>query len=326
MTNNSNQNIAPYQGQNHQKKKLKDLNLMDAFLFDVSTEKPEDAKVSARIIVRRVMGHDLQEITVESQKQFRGLDITKKGIRMDLCVRENIEGEKPVVRLYDIEPNIYKDHLPKRSRFYQAKADVKALPSGTAYENLPELVMIWILPYDPFGDDRMLYTVKNVVVENNELVYNDGVIKLYLYTKGKIGGTEELKSLLTYFEETTRENAVDAELEEIQKIVGNIKHSSETEDRYMTLQEIIDHEKDSSYSDGVRAGVQQGMQQGLEQGLQQGLEQGMQQGIKGIIRTCQNLNQTKEKTIETLARECNITQEEAEEYIRLHWQEENETN
>ena len=83
MTNNSNQNTAPYQGQNHQKKKLKDLNLMDAFLFDVSTEKPEDAKVIARTIVRRVMGHDLQEITVESQKQFRGLDITKKGIRMD---------------------------------------------------------------------------------------------------------------------------------------------------------------------------------------------------------------------------------------------------
>ena len=141
---------------------------------------------------------------------------------------------------------------------------------------IPEYISIWILTDDPFGDDRMLYTVKNVVVENSELVYNDCVIRLYL--------------------------------------VGNIKHSSETEDRYMTLQEIIDHEKDSSYSDGVRAGVQQGMQQGLEQ------------GIKGIIRTCQNLNQTKEKTIETLARECNITQEEAEEYIRLHWQEENETN
>lgn len=47
---------------------------------------------------------------------------------------------------------------------------------------------------------------------------------------------------MTYFEETTQDNAVDEETEEIQKIVGNIKHSRETEDRYMTLQEIIDHE------------------------------------------------------------------------------------
>ena len=28
------------------------------------------------------------------------------------------------------------------------------------------------------GDVHMLYTVKNMVVENNELVYNDGVRKL----------------------------------------------------------------------------------------------------------------------------------------------------
>jgi len=299
MTNISNPITASSQKQSYQKKTLQELNLMDAFLFDVSTERPEDAQVIARAIVRRVMGHELQEITVESQKQLRGIDLRKRGIRMDLWVREKTGGEKPVVRLYDIEPNIYKDHLPKRSRFCQAKADAKELPTGAKFQNLPDLVMIWILPYDPFGDDRMIYTVKNMVVENNELVYNDGVVKLFLYTKGKLGGTEELKSLLTYFEETTQENAVDAELEEIQRIVGNIKRSHEKEDRYMTLQEMIDHEKDDSYN----AGVQQGIQQ-------------------GIIRTCQNLNQTKETAIESLMRECEITQEEAGEYIRLYWQEE----
>lgn len=52
-------------------------------------------------------------------------------------------------------------------------------------DTLPEVIMIWILPYDPSGDDRMLYTVKNMVVENNELVYNDGILKTFLYTKGK---------------------------------------------------------------------------------------------------------------------------------------------
>lgn len=66
MANISNQANVPCQGQIHQKKKLKDLNLMDAFLFDASTEKSEDAEVIARAIVRRVMGYELQEITVES--------------------------------------------------------------------------------------------------------------------------------------------------------------------------------------------------------------------------------------------------------------------
>ena len=299
MIYNSNQSKVPYQEQTHRKKKLEELNMMDAFLFDVSTEKPEDAAKIARTIVKRVMGHELQKITVENQKQFQGLDLWTRGIRMDLWVREK-DSDKDganVVRLYDIEPNIYEDDLPKRNRFYQAKADAKELPTGSKFKQLPELIMIWILPYDPFGDDRMLYTVKNMVVENNKLVYNDGVVKFFLYTKGKNGGSKELKDLLTYFEETTQDNAVDQELKEIQKIVGGIKESRETEDRYMTLQEIIDHEKDNSYTDGVRAGVQQ-----------------------GIILTYQKLNQTKEKTIEALMQECGITEDEAKEYIRLYWQ------
>lgn len=307
MTNISNQNKVPYQGQIQRKKELKDLNMMDAFLFDALTEKPEDAKVIARTIVRRVLGHDLREIMVESQKQFLGLELGQRGIRMDLWVREtetDMEG-RSVVRLYDIEPNTYEDDLPKRSRYYQATADAKELPTSSKFKSLPQLIMIWILPYDPFGDDRMLYTVKNMVVENKELVYNDGVVKLFLYTKGKRGGSEDLKSLLTYFEETTQDNAVDAELLEIQRIVGTVKRSRETEDRYMTLQEIIDHEKDFSYQDG----------------LQDGLEQGLERGLQQIVRTCQSLNQTKEKTIEMLIQQCNLTEEAAKEYISLYWEE-----
>lgn len=150
-------------------------------------------------------------------------------------------------------------------------------------------------------DKGMLYTVKNMMVENKELVYNDGVVKLFLYTKGKRGGSEDLKSLLTYFEETTQDNAVDAELLEIQRIVGTVKRSRETEDRYMTLQEIIDHEKDFSYQDGL--------QDGLERGLQQ------------IVRTCQSLNQTKEKAIEMLIQQCNLTEKAAKEYVGLYWEE-----
>lgn len=295
MIYNSIQNGVPYLEQTPRKKTLEELDMMDAFLFDASTEDPKAAAKIARTIVRRVTGHNLKEFTIENQKQFLGTDLGKRGIRMDLWLREtekNPDG-KPLVRLYDIEPNLYEDHLPKRSRFYQAKADVKELPTGSKFETLPELIMIWILPYDPFGDDRMLYTVKNMVVENNDLVYNDGVLKLFLYTKGKKGGSEDLKALLTYFEETTPRNAVDDDLKEIQEIVGNIKGNKKAEDRYMTLQEIIDHEKEYSYQDGM---------------------------IKGIIQSFQALSQTKDKAVEALMAQCDLTEEVAIEYINLYWQ------
>ena len=44
-----------------------------------------------------------------------------------------------------------------------------------------------------------------MVAEENHIAYNDGIIKLFLYTKGTKGGSKELKNLLTYMEHTTAE-------------------------------------------------------------------------------------------------------------------------
>lgn len=73
---------------------------------------------------------------------------------------------------------------------------------GTNFRDLPELISIWILPKDPFGCNQMIYTVKNVVVENNNLLYNDGVTKLFLYTEGRYGGSKKLKAMLKYMTST----------------------------------------------------------------------------------------------------------------------------
>lgn len=52
-----------------------------------------------------------------------------------------------------------------RSRYSRALKDVKLLKAGEKYKKLPNYISIWILSYDPFGQNRMLYTVKNFVVE-----------------------------------------------------------------------------------------------------------------------------------------------------------------
>nr|MBQ8252786.1 hypothetical protein [Lachnospiraceae bacterium] len=53
---------------------------MNAFLFDVSTERLEDAKAIARTIVRCIMWHDLQEITVKARSSFLVLISAKEGM------------------------------------------------------------------------------------------------------------------------------------------------------------------------------------------------------------------------------------------------------
>ena len=69
----------------------------------------------------------------------------------------------------------------------------------------------------------MLYTVKNVVEEFPELIYNDGVKRLFLYVGGELGGTEKLKSLLQYFSDSNTGNVTDAELEHLHSIVEHAK-------------------------------------------------------------------------------------------------------
>ena len=144
-------------------KSLEDLNLMDSFLLDAATEDPENAKTIAKIAIERATGHDIKNLIVKTQKQFKGISLDKRGIRLDIYASERDQsvGDDITLRLYDIEPNKYhEENIPYRSRFYQSLIDSKLLPTDTPFSNLPELITIWILPYDPFSDDRMIYTVK----------------------------------------------------------------------------------------------------------------------------------------------------------------------
>ena len=80
----------------------------------------------------------------------------------------------------------------------------------------------------------MIYTIRNQCVENPELPYDDGARTIFLYTKGKKGrDNESLSQLLDYMENTTRENAVTEELEDIQEMVDAVKEDAEVTVAYM---------------------------------------------------------------------------------------------
>ena len=284
------------------KRKLEDLNMIDAFLFDKATASVKNAITISKVIIKRATGLDVQNIVVETEKQIPGMDLNKRGVRLDVYLtEEDMKAGKDILRLFDIEPNnYYEPDLPRRSRFYQSLIDSQLLPTDTPFRKLPDIFMIWILPYDPFGDDRMIYTVKNMVVENNQIVYNDGSTKLFLYTKGTKGGSKELKDLLTYMEHTTFANAVDSDLKEIQEIVDNVKADSRERERFMTLQEMIYYEKRDSREAGYQAGL-------IE-------------GIKGVITAYKSLNATYDQAKAAIINQFDLTEEKADEYIHLYWQ------
>ena len=218
------------------KKTIKDMDLMDDFLFGESMMNEETAVPMAKLIIERATGLKVKNLEITCQKVINGLDAEYHGVRLDVAANEiNVkERNAETVRLYDIEPNNGEtDDLPRRDRYYQSLMDVKLLETGTDYEKLPELWSIWILPKDPFGGNRMIYTVKNVVEEMPEIEYNDGVKKIFLYTDGEAGGSRELKNLLRYIRDTCVENAVDTELQKLHSGIERLKNSREIGVRYM---------------------------------------------------------------------------------------------
>ncbi|MBO5070383.1 MAG: hypothetical protein J6C37_08480 [Roseburia sp.] len=224
------------------RRRIEELSLIDDFMFTEASVDQKTAQILVGMIITRATGLKVGKLVIEAQKTVNGVDTDCHGVRLDVAVHEVETEEGKTVQLFDIEPNnIQTDNLPKRSRYYQALTDVKVLESGIDYDKIPNLWMIWILPYDPFEKDYMMYSVKNRVEEFPEIEYNDGVRKLFLYTGGTKGGTESLRDLLVYIQNSKAENAVDEELKELHSNVERLKSKKEIGVKYMRMQDVIEY-------------------------------------------------------------------------------------
>ena len=101
------------------------------------------------------------------------------------------------------------------------------------------MFVIFITTYDPFGLERMVYTVKNGCIEVPELPYEDGARTIFLYTKGTKGNPpEELRELLYYMEHTSKENAKTENLKRLHEMVTAVKRDGKVGLTYMKSFEI----------------------------------------------------------------------------------------
>ncbi|RST79416.1 Rpn family recombination-promoting nuclease/putative transposase [Blautia sp. SG-772] len=221
---------------------LAELDLLDDFLFNALLAYPEYGKKFCRKFLKILFGREFKNLNIVTQKSYGGRDTGLHGARLDVYIEEGDEVEidsSNVSAIYDIEPDKNNkrkdiDFIAQRTRFYHAIIDSRSLKSGQSYDKLKRVFVIFICPYDPFGDDRMIYTIRNHCVENPELPYEDGARTIFLYTKGRKGrDNESLSQLLDYMENTTRENAVSEELEAIQEMVDVVKKDAEVTVAYM---------------------------------------------------------------------------------------------
>ena len=227
---------------------LEDMNVIDDFLFNEMLYDDKTGKEVCRIILESVLKHRVGKIQYTAQKAIPGISQTGQGIRLDAYISEEKNGnkERPDINIYDLEPDKRankKQSLPKRSRYYSDLIDVQIVNSGVEYEKLPEVVIIFILSYDPFDQGDMYYKAQTMLETHPDYPYDDGIRRIYLYTDGKLpenpdNDDKKLKNLLQYIRRSTEENVTDETTKRLDEIVKATKRKKDVGIKYMKSWEL----------------------------------------------------------------------------------------
>ena len=225
-------------------KPLEELTLMDDYMFGVVMRD----KVNLKPLLEYILNITIVNITfVESQKTEKE-GYNSHGIRMDLYVEDEDS------RIFNVEVQTSKNrNLPKRMRYYQSIIDIDILTPGDDYNDLKESYVIFICNYDPYKDNRYVYTFENRCVQDTDLTFGDETLKVIVNTKGTVGKvSDELKEVLLYLDEGRATGEYTKQLDDAVKLV---KSSEERRHEYMVMKIHEMEIRNESRAEGKAEGV-----------------------------------------------------------------------
>ena len=217
-------------------RELRELNLLDKFLFDEAMEDRETYQMAVSILM-------------ENEVEFLEKPETEKELRVSSEIRQvrlDVVGMDKKGKIYYAEMQKRNTgNLIRRSRYYQAQLDVSLLEPGSMDFNLlNDSLFIMIAPFDIFGRGLYRYTFEEVCRECPDLKLDDGAVRIFINTKGnnQEDFSQEFLNFMKYLENTTDENAEKSGSERIKKIhekVCRIRESEKAGIKYMQRWEEI---------------------------------------------------------------------------------------
>ena len=175
---------------------------------------------------------------------------------------------------------------------------------GQKYKNLKESIVIFVCAFDPFKDNRSIYTFETICRENTAIVLEDKRKTFFVNINGdRTGLSEETVHLLDYFKTG---KPTDDFTERLQQKVEEIRNDDEWRENYMTLEMKLDQR----FEDGKKVG--------RAEGEKFGRAEGKKIGIAALVETCRELGVSETDTIARLMQKFELTQEEAEEVYKRY--------
>ncbi len=222
------------------RKTLEDLTIKDNFMFAAVMMDPENC----RRFLELALEIPLERVEVAYEKSIV-YHPEYKGVRLDVFARDGQNTH------YNVEMQVARDALERRSRYYHSQMDMELLLKGISYEELPDAYVIFICDFDPLGTRKYRYTMEQVCREDPETVCQDGSHTIFLSTCGE--NEDQVPEALVAFLKYVK--GVWAGPEDS---VRQVKASREMEERFMVLQEMMKQERREGLEEGISIGKIQG--------------------------------------------------------------------
>ncbi len=205
--------------------KWEELSISNDFLFGKVMQNPELCK---ELLQRILPDLRIDHVEYPELQKSINVDMDARSVRLDVYVKD----DKEVV--YDIEMQVSDTkELPKRSRYYQSMLDLQSLDKGRFYDELKRSYVIFICPFDLYGNGRHIYTFENICKEDSSILMGDEAVKIFLNAKGTLDDvSDDLKAFLDY---VAGKNPKDAYVERLEEAVKEAKKNREWRHEYMTL-------------------------------------------------------------------------------------------
>ena len=238
-------------------KKYEELELRDDFMFSRIMSNPKFVKP----LLETILGVKIRKIVYPQTQKTIDLSLQAKGIRLDVYVEDDQN------TVFNLEMQTSDGaNLPKRMRYYQGMIDLNILDKGQDYTTLKKSYVIFICTFDPFGEDRHIYTFCNTCQENTALTLDDDAVKIILSTKGTMDDVSpEMKRILDYID---GKGASDKFTEELEEAVRSARQNERWRLDYMTLE----YEYRQRYLEGKEEGRAEGREEGRAEGRERTIQ------------------------------------------------------
>ena len=247
------------------------LNPIDDLMFCKMAEHKEFCEEILRVILE-----DEGLTVIEAIPQWQGKNLSGRSVVLDAkCVTG--DGRQINIEVQKADDD---NHL-KRARYNAAILTTNISKTGTKFEFIPDVCIVFISKFDIFEGGLPLYHIDKVVRETGQVI-EDGLTEIFVNTVN-YDGSKPSRLMKLFTENDAYSND---EFPVTSELKSRLK-SSEGGSRAMNeiLEKLISDEKRESEKRGREEGIMLGKEEGMMLGKEEGMMLGKEEGAKMIAKT-----------------------------------------